>query len=63
MKELPNINGRQAFKIDLSFYSDIDDGDWGVFGDVTGFCYALPGDEKTANKIAKEMNEEKEAVK
>lgn len=57
-----DMTRRKASKKDKSFYADLDDGSvWGVYGDVSGFCYATPpGGKEGAEKLAKEMNKARE---
>jgi hypothetical protein len=53
------MNRGEAFKQDTAFYADYDFSGWGVFGDHTGFCYALPSTWEEAEAIAKQLTEDK----
>lgn len=50
-------NAKEARKKDKSFYGDKDDqtGEWGVFGDSTGFMYKQCNSKSEADKAAKDM--------
>lgn len=56
-------NAKEARKKDKSFYGDKDDqtGEWGVFGDSTGFMYKQCENKSEADKAAKDMNKNYEA--
>lgn len=48
---------KQAVKLDSSFYADKDeDVGFGVFGDISGFCYAEFGSMAAAQSAAKQRN-------
>lgn len=57
----PKMNRTKAYKMDKSFWSDFDEetGCHGVFGDVSGFCYATFSDPRDADDKAKKMRETK----
>jgi len=44
------MNRKEASRVDTEFYIDYDDESdcWGVFGDVSGFCYALYASQEPA---------------
>ena len=54
-------NARTAFEIDKNFYAEFDNefGQWGVFGDETGFCYSLTSSQSEADDKAAALNNRK----
>ena len=55
-------NARDAFSKDKSFYVEIEDGVWHVFGDNTGFSYRQFYNEESADDYAEDMNKSKARV-
>lgn len=64
LNALESLHAREALEKDTEFYSELDEYNliYGVFGNITDFCYASYADMEEAKAKASEMNAAKKTA-